>query len=516
MAYVNPSELPSLSSENQELAVHFNARSIRKHFDEFQCLINTSRHPLAIICVSETWLSNADKNLYCFPSYSSEYCHRGTSSHGGAAIFVHSSVKYKRRGDLALNVKDCESVWVEIDKSTFGNLSKNTIFGCIYRSPSSSIHNFCSAFDKLLHLITNENKNVVVLGDMNINLLDDCSSVNEYKNCYQGHGLESLINIPTRYSSHGTNTLIDHALTNLLIPPDTFVVRANITDHYLIALRFHSTISDNNPLSHQTIFDKKLFAQLISVIDWSRVTSFTDPESAYAEFYSILQSAIHSSTSVNLYRKNYLSPQNAWVTQSLLNSMRKKENLYRKMKRQPFNVALKQRYKKYSNILTSLLKATKRKHLEKQISNAGNNASKQWRILNAFLNNTTTKSEISEIHQDDNLFQDPIDIANAFSAAFSKPQSTNSANRTDSHSSTNEFDSLPRVKQSFFMFPCTHLEVKSTILNLKNTSCGLDGINAVHMKEVVDYIAEPFTYIVNLIFKTGIFPEQLKQSYPNI
>lgn len=512
MAYVNTSELPSLCSENQELAVHFNARSIRKHFDEFQCLLSTSRHPFAIICISETWLSDADKNLYCFPSYSSEYCHRDTSNHGGAAIFLHSSLKYKRRLDLALNVPDCESVWVEIDKSTFGSLNKNTIFGCIYRSPSSSIQNFCSAFDKVLHLITDENKNVVVLGDININLLDDCSSVNEYSNCYQGHGLETLINIPTRCSDQGTSTLIDHALTNILTPPEAFVIRANITDHYLIALRFHSTRKDKNPPSHHSVFDKNLFAELIRVVDWSRVTSLTDPKNAYAEFYSILKSAIDSSTSIRLNRKNYLSPQNAWVTHSLLNSMRKKENLYRKIKRQPFNAVLKQRYKKYSNTLTLLLKTAKRQYLEKQISDAGNDVSKQWRILNTFLNNTAPKNEINEIHQDNNIFQDPVDIANAFSTAFSKPPNTNTANLTDNPSSINKGDSLPRVPRSFFMFPCTYVEVRSAILNMKNTSCGLDGINAFHMKEIVDYIAEPFAYIVNLIFKTGVFPDQLKQS----
>lgn len=200
MAHANSCELPSLLSENHELSIHFIARRIRKHFDEFQCPPSTRRHPIARICISQTWLSNADKKIYCFPSYSSEYCHRDASNHGGAAIFVHSSLTYKRRLDLALNVRDCESVWVEIDKSTFGNLNKNTLFGFIYRFPSSSIQKVCSAFDRVLKLVTDESKNVVVLGDINLNLLDDCSSVKEYSNCDQGHGLETLLNIPTRCS----------------------------------------------------------------------------------------------------------------------------------------------------------------------------------------------------------------------------------------------------------------------------------------------------------------------------
>lgn len=47
---------------------------------------------------------------------------------------------------------------------------------------------------------------------------------------------------------------------------------------------------------------------------------------------------------------------------------------------------------------------------------------------------------------------------------------------------------------------------------MKDTCSGLDGIDAFYKKEVVLYIVEPFAYIVNLIFKTRIFPDQLNQS----
>lgn len=163
MAYVSTQELPYLFS-NCHTAIHFNARSLRKHYNEFQSVLSLASNPFSIICISETWLKESDKNLYCFPSYCAEYCHRVTSSYGGSAIFIFSEIKYRRRHDLSLNIADCESVWIELDTSTFGSDGRNTIFGSIYRSPSSSLPNFCSELSNLLHSATSENKNVVVMG----------------------------------------------------------------------------------------------------------------------------------------------------------------------------------------------------------------------------------------------------------------------------------------------------------------------------------------------------------------
>lgn len=172
MAYIETNQLQSLTSATNCAVAHFNARSHRKHYDEFPSFLTSTPHPFVAICVSETWLNASDKNLFSFPSYCPEYCHRTSSSYGGSAIFVLSSVKYKRRDDLNLNVVDCESVWVELDRGSFSVTDKHTIIGSIYRSTSSSVSNFCSELERILHSISLENKNVIIMGDININLLD--------------------------------------------------------------------------------------------------------------------------------------------------------------------------------------------------------------------------------------------------------------------------------------------------------------------------------------------------------
>lgn len=64
----------------------------------------------------------------------------------------------------------------------------------------------------------------------------------------------------------------------------------------------------------------------------------------------------------------------------------------------------------------------------------------------------------------------------------------------------------------FFLFPTSPDEVIFIIKNIKVTSTGLDNISAGLIKWVSDIIAHPFSAIINTIFKSGVFPSQLKQS----
>lgn len=71
--------------------------------------------------------------------------------------------------------------------------------------------------------------------------------------------------------------------------------------------------------------------------------------------------------------------------------------------------------------------------------------------------------------------------------------------------------SLPRLPQSFFLFPTTSHEVYDVIRSLKTTSPGLDGIHPTHIKMIAHAISDILATIINLTFKTGIFPVELKR-----
>lgn len=219
------------------------------------------------------------------------------------------------------------------------------------------------------------------MGDININILDECSCYSrEYVNICHGYGVESLLQLPTRNVTN-SSTLIDHALTNLLHPPEAFIVRSNITDHFPIVLRFQRHNHASGPTYTKSIFDKDLYKELATRSDWSLVTSLNDAEASYNKLVDLIKDSISSSTTVVKCRKHFASPSNPWLTTGVLKSMRKKENLYRKCKNRPFNQSLMVRYKKFCTLLTHLLKEAKKTYYENLIVKTGHDSRKQWQII---------------------------------------------------------------------------------------------------------------------------------------
>lgn len=196
--------------------IHFNIRSLSKHYDDITYFQTLLSHNFSIICLSETWLSSCDDTLFSLPSYNCEFDHRQNDRHGGSAIFISHSLPYKRRVDLSFRTDKVEAVWVEFDRTLF-SAHKNTVVASIYRSPTSSYQDFCAELDNILHRLNRENKNVIIVGDININISDiSDASCSDYVNCFHGHGLDSLITSPTRCMPLGPCTLIDHILSNLI------------------------------------------------------------------------------------------------------------------------------------------------------------------------------------------------------------------------------------------------------------------------------------------------------------
>lgn len=142
-----------------------------------------------------------------------------------------------------------------------------------------------------------------------------------------------------------------------------------------------------NPDMHvkRNNIDKASFLNKIANSDWCPVTAQNDPELAFETFCNIISNAISESTTITTSKKRFASPRCPWMSDSLLKCVCRKDNLYKKTKKKPFNLTLLARYECYSSILGRLLKEAK-KYYEKEIDRAGNNSRKHWKIINEFLN----------------------------------------------------------------------------------------------------------------------------------
>ena len=92
------------------------------------------------------------------------------SSKGGTLLYLDQNLKYKLRKDLNIYHKGMiESTFVEIINKNENNM----VADCIYKHPKQIIPYFLgNHLLRLLEKLSHENKQILKIGDFNINLLN--------------------------------------------------------------------------------------------------------------------------------------------------------------------------------------------------------------------------------------------------------------------------------------------------------------------------------------------------------
>ena len=78
------------------------------------------------------------------------------------------------------------------------------------------------------------------------------------------------------------------------------------------------------------------------------------------------------------------------------------------------------------------------------------------------------------------------------------------------HGDTNPLLYVKSINNSMVMLDVTTMEVKNVINSLKNASPVPDEFPAFVGKECLDSIIEPLTHLINISFKSGVLPSELK------
>ena len=138
------------------------------------------------------------------------YEHTPTESgKGGTLLYIDKSIKYKLRKDLNIfEKKMIESTFIEI----LNKKQKNLIIGCVYKHSKDEVKDFTNNhMIPLLHKLSNENKDIVIMGDFNVNLINcnDDKNISNFLDTMLSHSFLPFITTPTRITRN-TKTLIDN------------------------------------------------------------------------------------------------------------------------------------------------------------------------------------------------------------------------------------------------------------------------------------------------------------------
>ncbi len=142
------------------------------------------------------------------------------------------------------------------------NKNSKLLVGTIYRSPSiTNIQDWLIQFNDLLSTVVSSwDGLLIIMGDMNINLLDPSSNVtSQYMEVLKSMNLTQHICKPTRTTST-TRTLIDHLISNYSskITHSDVLPCASISDHDTAYTRINARITRYIP-RYKYILNEKSF-----------------------------------------------------------------------------------------------------------------------------------------------------------------------------------------------------------------------------------------------------------------
>ena len=158
-----------ISNKNLFLSLHLNIRSMSKNLNHLE---NLQIHYVAFsaISLSETWCQpheTSNSNLE-IPGYVTLHQARKNRRWGGLCIFLLESLSYKVRDDLAVISCAIECLCVKISNKNL----KSIVLNFTYRPPNGDLNELENYFKNIISKREITNKELVLVGDFNINVLD--------------------------------------------------------------------------------------------------------------------------------------------------------------------------------------------------------------------------------------------------------------------------------------------------------------------------------------------------------
>ena len=528
--YYSTQEFASLPHKKQNFSCfHLNICSLEKHHDNLTTLLYNLNHNFSILGISETRLKSSIENTELSINGFKSFDTPAVSSVGGTALFISNSLKSKPRKDLSRIVhSDCGNL-----ESTFAEIvlknRKNFIVGCIYKHPLLDVDLFNQKFlSPLLKKACQENKNLILLGDFNIDLLtcDSVISHSKFLDILGAYQILPTITLPTRITDT-SSTLIDNILTS---PLNCSSISGNLTvaisDHLPQFLILNSDCDSDYkselPFRRDwSKFDEATFKDEFDSVDWKDLlkTERGNVDLSFDSFLTRFSSLYDKHVPLKqLTRRQANLLLKPWITKGIRVSMNIRDSLkddYLKVPNSSPDLKnfLRDRYKFYRNRIVSLIRASKKLYYSRYFFQNSGNLRKLWQGVREIISSPSSSNSIS-LNINDSLSSNPEEVSEAFNDFFStiagKIRSKIPFTR---HHFSEWLKNENRNANHFLIAPASKAELSKALTNLsENTATGPNSIPYRIISSNLDSLSSIFTDIINLSFFTGVFPSQLKEA----
>lgn len=464
---------------------------MKNKMEELEIII--FQEDVQIIIITETWVRKQEEKYYNFKNFKSVYATREKTG-GGVGIFIKNSYNFE-----ILEKIESDFSYISIKMKIF-----NLIICAVYKSPSIKNNFFMNFLDEKLENLTTLNMECLLIGDININVLDETNDTKRLLDIYHSNNFKLCNNKISTRDTTSNKSLLDHVLSNYVNNIKINFKMSPISDHKIQILDIPTKIKKNIPKYENFTINKFHIEKLrneLSILD-CRKHSFEDINEYYD---SIIETFEKSMYKITIKRKNNSKP---WFTEEISNYMKIRDKLYEKKKKYPNNINYVDEYGYYNKKVKKLIRETKQNFYKKTFNNSNNKCI--WKHLN-FLLTSKSKDNISSIPNlfvNNKIIEDQQLICEEMNYHFTSIGPKLSAQILDKNRMEEELNS-----KSIFLDENEIIDqdIKEIIDNLDiNKASGYDNITVKIIKTVKIQLVPIIKYLVKLSLRTSKFPEKMK------
>jgi hypothetical protein len=502
----------AMTTKNEMLLIHLNARSIVNKNDEF--LFYCQQLKPDIICVTETWMDGSvPKQSFTPQGYrvirkdrSDEFKQiYGKNKGGGIAVYYKQDLKVERKE--ILKDEHEEILWVQV------KAKKSFLLGTIYRAEYTEIlkeDDKESKFEEHIRKATEMSDSIIVIGDFNADVTkgSTCKNTVNIKNTCKNYGLEQFIKKPTRIDQTSKKaTIIDHIWAD----KDKKIINKcgtimGLSDHLSVyaKLNLQNTKKPNEIIryrSYKTYVQSDFRQELNDNLSRSNIQAKIDekdPNRAMDTFLKVFQETAGKHAPIKESERRHTTTDIPWYTPELKNKINLKNEILRDwyMYRDDEDYKV---VKKMKNEINHLKTKLKKQYYKEKFQQCEGDSKKTWRILKEI-----TRTDINkETTEPENMNKEKANKFNKFFATVGTE--IQKKLRVMKHRST--FSGLAGFK---FVLE-TEENVEKLIDRIRpDVAVGYDDISARLIKDAKQTITPYITKMINIGYETNTFPDSMK------
>jgi hypothetical protein len=480
---------------------YMNIHSLRNKMDSLEILLKMYTKSPDVIVICETWLSSSTAVFYGFDGYVAVHNCRD-DGFAGLSIFLKRDIDF----EVLLNEKLGRNQLILLDLKTC-----NFKLFAIYRDSAVVVP---TLFFQYMDSILEKYMNCLVVGDINIDLYRDTSTVNECKEIFLSNNFCLLNKVDadsyTYYGPYGAS-LIDHIYSDMADRVYNINrVPTPISDHVAFFISVSDVPRDTNPECLVSRTDFGMVSDSIS-------RRFDGCE--FLDFYVFLNIFLEivANCTKQVKRKKRRENQAPWFCFEVLCAISVRDYWYRRHKMYPSCAYLKANLRRSKNCVTRVVRNCKRRYFSDLISRNIGNSSKTWSVLNFLMYNRDIKTrsvikEIRDVDRSGALVRDEMGICNVFNDYFTSIAGNLESDLLRRNNFRARVATMTHWVASSIATMCTDFsEVNYFVLGMNNSAAsGADRISVKLMKQCGSNLISVLVRVFNYHISNGIFPDTLK------